>query len=242
MAAHGAAELIGGECLRGTELAGEALLLRVACPDEHRRRRGAVARAGQVIESRRHQQADRACPDDGHHVTVGDRRTEHRVHRAGHGLDRHRIGVAQRVGHRVELAGMRHQARGRPTASGVGAEARLQARANVAECDVAAVAHVPGLAGRAHGLYPAGRAAEHRLQHDPAAGGQHPPFGTQRVLGERAHHLMSGHKRKGDDVLEIARAAPVQRRQVGPADPRQDGVDVHPVRGRHRRRVALYQA
>ena len=58
----------------------------------------------------------------------------------------------------------------------------------------------------------------------------------------RADHLVARDEGEGDDVLEVARAAPVERGQVGPADPRQHGVDVDPPLGRRVGRVALDQA
>ena len=109
----------------------------------------------------------RARAEHGHHVALGDGRAEHGVHRAGHGLDGHRVGVAQALGHGVELAGVRDEARARPAAARVGAEPGLQAGPDVAEGEIPAVADVPGLAGGAGRLDPSGRAAEHRLQHDP---------------------------------------------------------------------------
>ena len=89
---------------------------------------------------------------------------------------------------------------------------------------------------------PAGRAPEHRLQHHPAPGRQRHPLGADGLVGHDADHLVARHEREGDDVLEVARAASVQRGQVGPADAGQDRVDVHPAVGRRVGCVALHQS
>ena len=175
---------------------------------------------------------ERARTDDGDHVTVGDRCSQHGVHGTRHGLDGHRVRVAQGVGHCVELAGVGHEARGRPAAACVGAEpvcrpGRMWPKAMYPQFPTS-----PAWQAGHMGIDPAGGAAEYRLQHDPAAGGQHGTLGSRGVFGQRADHLVSRDEGKRDDVLEIARAASVQGGQVGPADPRQDRIDVDPVRGR----------
>ncbi len=96
VAAHGPGQLVGREDLGGAELAGQPLLVRVAGADQHDRRRGAATGRGQVGQRGGHQQPERAGAEDGHHVARGDGRAEHRVHRAGHGLHRDRVGVAER--------------------------------------------------------------------------------------------------------------------------------------------------
>ena len=76
----------------------------IARPDEHRAGRGAAAGGGKVAEGRRHEQAERARTDDGDDVARCDRRAEHRVHGAGHGLDGDRVLVGELIGHGIELA------------------------------------------------------------------------------------------------------------------------------------------
>ena len=136
----------------------------------------------EVAQRRGDEQTEGARTEHRHDVALGDRRAEHGVHRAGHGLDGDGVRVAQAVGHRVELAGVRHETGARPAATRVRAEAGLQAGPDVAEGQTAAVADVAGLAGGARRLDPPGRAPEHRLQDDPAARGQRRAVGPDRVL------------------------------------------------------------
>ncbi len=190
----------------------------------------------------RDQQAQGSGPEHGDHVAFGDRRPEHGVHRTGHRLDGHRVLVAQRSRHPVELALVRDEPAGRPAATGVGAEARLETGADVPEGQVAAIPHLPRLARRTRRLDAPGRASEDRLQHHTAPGRQRLPLGTDHLFGHDTDHLVARHEREGDDVLEVARAAPVQRGKVGPADAGQDRVDVHPAVGRRLGRLLLHQA
>jgi hypothetical protein len=136
---------------------------------------------------------------------------------------------------------VRDEPGGRPPTAGVGAEAGLQAGADMPEGQVAAIPDLPRLARRARWLDAPGRTPEDRLQHNPAPGRQPHPVGTDHLVGHDADHLVARDEREGDDVLEVARAAPVQRGQVGPADARQDRVDVHPAVGRRVGRVLLHQ-
>ena len=121
-------------------------------------RRGAATRRSEMAQRPGDEKTERARADDGDDVAGGDRRTEHGVHRTGHGLDGDRVRVTEGIGHGIELAGVRHEAGTRPATTGVGAEARLEAGADVAEGDVPAVADLSGLAGGAQGLIP--RAAQ----------------------------------------------------------------------------------
>ncbi len=126
---------------------------------------------------------------------------------------------------------MRHQSGAGPAAAGVGAEAGLQARPDVAEGEVPAVAHLSGLAGGARWLDAPRRATQDRLEHHPAARGQRGTVGGRGVLRHGAHHLVSGDEGEGDDVLEVARAAPVQGGQVRAADAREHAGRRGPSRG-----------
>ena len=107
---------------------------------------------------------------------------------------------------------------------------------------ISAVPHVARPAGGARRRDPTGRAPEHRLQDDPAAGGQRHAVRPDGAGGQRADDLVARHERKGDDVFEVARAAPVQGREVGPADAGEDRVDVDPALGRGLGRSPLDQA
>ncbi len=241
MPAHRPRQLIGGQRLGAAELARQALLVGVACPDQDHRRHWAAPDRRQVAERSRHQQAERPCTDHRHDVTFGDRCAEHGVHRAGHRFDGHGVHVAQALGHRVELAGVGDEPRRRPAATRVGAEPCLQAGPDVAEGEIPAVPDVPGPAGGAGRLDPACCASEHRLQHDPAPRGQHCAVRADGVLGDRADDLVARHEGERHDVLEVARTAAVQGGEVGTADARQHGIDVHPPLGWHGRCVALDQ-
>ena len=53
--------------------------------------------------------------------------------------------------------------------------------------------------------------------------------GADGVAGERPHHLVAGDEGEADDVLEVARAAAVQRGQVRAADAGEHGVHVGPA-------------
>ena len=140
---------------------------------------------------------------------------------AGRGLDHHRVLVAERVGNGVELTGMGHQARGRPAPSSVGTEAGLQARGEIAEGQVPAQAVVPAGTGRTMGLDVPGGTTQHRLDYRPGAGRKAGAGVVHTTVLQDPDHLVTGDEGEADDVLEVARAATVQRGEVGTADPGQ---------------------
>ena len=204
MASHGPGQLVRGQRFGRSELAGEPLLVRVTGADEQHGGRGAQARRGKVAQRGSDEEPEGACTDDGHDVSLVDRGAEDGMDRARHRFGGHRVGVAKAVGYCVELARVGDEAGAGPTAARVCAEPGLQARPDVAKRDEAAIADLAGLAGGARRLDPPGHAAEHRLQHDPAAGRQRCAVGAHRVVRHRADHLMAGYEGKRDDVFEIA--------------------------------------
>ena len=96
---------------------------------------------------------------------------QHGVHGTGRGFYRDAVGVAQAVGHAVELTGVGDQAGGRPPTAGIGAEAGLEAGPDVAEGECPQFPTWPP--GRPDtGADAPGHAPEHRLEDNPGAGGQ----------------------------------------------------------------------
>ena len=214
---------------------GQALLVRVAGADEHRRRaRGSGRwRPGgdeRAVTSR----PERAGAETATTSPVGDRRAEHGVHGAGHRLDGDRVGVAQAVGHRVELARVgdearrstsRRRCRRRSRSAGPGGCARRRRGRSCRPVPAWQAGHGGSMPRAAH---PSTGCRTTRL---PAASAR--AVGADGVLGRRCRPPRGpGTKGKRDDVLEVARAAPVERGQVRPADAREHGVDVDPPLGR----------
>ena len=74
-------------------------------------------------------------------------------------------------------------------------------------------------------------AAEHGLEHRPPA--------IEQATLDLTDDLVARDEGKADDVLEIARAPPVQSREVGSADARQARVQLDPSRTRELERVDL---
>ena len=120
------------------------------------------------------------------------------------------------VGHGEELAGMRHQAGGRPPAAGVGAEAGLQAGSDMPEGEIPAVPHVPGLrmprrAGRCRGRRSRGRAG--------GPPGSRPPGPTRphRRRRRRAARPPRGRGRRGTRRSLRSSASCARPRWRGPS-------------------------
>ena len=128
MAAHRPGQLVRRERLRAAQLLCQATLVRIARADEEHGGRGAATRRRQVAQRGDHQEPERPGPEDRHEVPFRDRRPEHGVHRARHGLHRDGVGVAEPLGHRVELAGVGHESRRRPPATGVRGRTRSAGR------------------------------------------------------------------------------------------------------------------
>ena len=194
-------------------------------------------------ERGRDQEPERAGTEDGHDVALGDRRAEHGVHRAGHRLDGHRVGVAEPVGHRVELARgarpgrrstNRRRCRRRTRSAGRAGCGRRRRCPQLPTWPAWQAGHGGSIPRAAH---PSTGCSTTRL---PAASA--PRRRRPRPRADRADHLVARDEGKRDDVLEVARAAPVEGRQVRAADARQHGVDVHPALGRRSGRVLLDQA
>ena len=143
MPPHGAGQLIVGQCSVQPNSRGEALLVRVTGPHQDDRRCRAPPADARWLRRGCHQEAEGPCADDRHDVTCRDGSAEHSVHGAGHRLHGDGVSVAQLFGHLVELARVGHEAGCRPATAGIGAEARLQPRPDVAEGEVAAVPEFP---------------------------------------------------------------------------------------------------
>ncbi len=116
---------------------------------------------------------------------------------------------------------MGHQPGRRPAATGVGAVAGLQPRCQGAESHVRAEADVPALAPVALRLDVSGRAPEHGLDHHPVAGCDGAAVVVVAVGGGHGDDFVAGHEGEADQVLEVARAAAVEGREVGSTDARE---------------------
>ena len=209
-APHRPPDLAGLDHHVGAQVDGQLALLRVLGRGDEGAGTDVAAYGGDGA------QADGARPehDDGRRLI--DPRPEGGVDRAGGRLDHHRRLVGHVVGDGVELALVRHHGR-RPTTARVGAVADLQAGLELAQGEVLAAAGQAGGAERAGRVDPSGPAAEHRLDHDPAA----------VAVGD---DLVARHERERHDRLEVAGRLPVDRGQVGAADPGQAGPDPPPAR------------
>src|SRR5579862_7178171 len=130
---------------------------------------------------------------------------------------------------------MRDESGRRPPSAGVCAVPRLQSGSKVTEGDALAVAEEPSCTRGARGIDPPCGTTEHRLEHDtsPVARGGFVRTGACRCpcrRVEEADDLVAGDEGEADQVLEIARAAPVERREVRAADARKDRRDATPFR------------
>ena len=134
----------------------------------------------------------------------------------GRRFDEHGLLVGQVVGDVDELVLVGDE-QGRPPAAGRLAEAGLEAGLEVPEGDALAQVRPPAgalVTGRVDA--PDG-AREDRDEDDAAT-----------VVGV-AHDLVAGYERERHDRLEVAGGVPVDRREVGPADPGEAGSNPHPL-------------
>ena len=106
----------------------------------------------------------------------------------------------------------------RPAAAGVAAEARLQARLDVAERDALAVPEVAARARGAEGRDAPRDATEHRLDDDTC------------VVVAVGDDFVPGHEGERDDRVEVARRAAVDGGEVAAADAGETRADAHPIR------------
>ena len=83
-------------------------------------------------------------------------------------------------------------------------------------CEVRVVVAVAGRGAVERRREPAGLVAEDRFEDHACA------------VVELTDHLVAGHEREADVVLEVHRGMPLDERQVGPADARQAGVHAVP--------------
>ena len=149
-------------------------------------------------------------------------------------LHHHRVLVGTRVGDAVVLGGVGHQAR--PSTSRRRCRRRSRSGApggQLAEGGVLAEARpTRGGTRRQAGSMWRGTQPSTGSITARAPGGSTAPAWSVAAVVEHAHHLVAGDEGEADDVLEVARAAPVHQRQVGPADAGQQRSQVRPVVGR----------
>jgi hypothetical protein len=124
-------------------------------------------RAGEVAEGGDHGEAERPAPMTATTPAPAGTLPAPLMAQAA-GLDHDRGLVGHVVGDAVQLGLVGHEG-GRPAAAGVGAVPGLQSRLEVPERDVAAPADLAAGTALARRLDAAGRAPEHRLQHDARA-------------------------------------------------------------------------
>ena len=84
-------------------------------------------------------------------------------------------------------------------------------------------------------------ATQHRLDDRPGPRFERPAVVVGPAGVENTDHLVAGHEGKADHVLEVPGAAPVERGQVRPADPREQRSEVEPVVGRELRLLGVEQ-
>ncbi len=179
------------------------------------------------------QQPHRTGTDDQNPVTVGDPGPQRGMYGARERLDQDRPLVGQVRRDRVQLRTVGDQCPA-PPAAGLRAGAGLQAGGQVTGGDPIAAAGVSGGAAGAD-RDAAGRAAQNRVEHHPAAGRQLGAVRKGHIRLGVGHDLMPGDEGHGHQGCEVERRLPGDGDQVRTADPRQPWTDRDPSLARQSR-------
>ena len=138
------------------------------------------------------------------------------VDAAGERFDEHGAFVGH-VADAVELGLVRDEL-GCPAAAGRAAESGLDAGLERSGCEMGVVVAIAGSGAGERRSETTCLVAEDGFEDHPGA------------VVEFSDHLVAGHERERDHVVEVQRGMPFDERQVGAADPREAGVDPVPPR------------